>query len=91
MFIGQWIEGEEIRRNQLRRNKTNIFSFFLMSLQSSYNRKVYKGLFLILIMEEEQLKKMTKRELIDLIMSYREKLDTNRECRELLRIGMRKY
>jgi hypothetical protein len=62
-----------------------------MSLQSSYNRKVYKGLFLILIMEEEQLKKMTKRELIDLIMSYREKLDTNRECRELLRIGMRKY
>lgn len=39
-------------------------------------------------MKNKELQKLSKQELIEMIIKYREKLDVNRECRELMRIDL---
>lgn len=39
-------------------------------------------------MNNKELQKLSKGELIKLIQEYEDQLDTNRECRELMRIDL---
>jgi len=52
-------------------------------------QKVYKLLFLISIMDKEQLKKLNKEKLIEIIQRYDEKFRVMDECSNLLRMDMR--
>lgn len=54
------------------------------------NRKVYKvdfALFPMEIRKKDELLKMSKKELVEVIWKYQEELAVKEECREILRRG----